>query len=105
MGVGRAIAYYSAKGWAAFIPVADMSRYDLIVDDGERLIKVEVKTTTRTNGEISLRTKGGNSTWSGIVKYISTSDCDVVFVVNLNTGGEREYPATELAGRSSVVIK
>ena len=86
LGIGRAIARYSAKGYAVFVPVADVSRYDLIVDTGERLLRVEVKTTTQLNGEVSLRTMGGNTSWNGIVKRISGDDCDVVFAVNLNTG-------------------
>jgi PD-(D/E)XK endonuclease len=67
LGIGRAIAHYSAKGYAVFVPVADVSRYDLIIDTGDRLLRVEVKTTTQLNGEVSLRTMGGNTSWNGLL--------------------------------------
>jgi len=105
IGVGRAIAYYSAKGWAVFTPVVDMSRYDLIIDNGDRLLRVEVKTTTREKGQVNLRTMGGNQSWNGVVKRISSSDCDIVFAVNLITGTEREYPVAELEGKSSISVR
>ena len=105
VGIGRAIAYYSAMGYAVFTPVADISRYDLIVDTGEQLLRVEVKTTTQASGEIALRTMGGNRTWDGVVKRISEADCDVVFAVNLTSGTEREFPAAQLAGRNSVTVR
>ena len=104
MGVGRAIAFYSAQGYAVFVPVSDISRYDLIVDTGEELLRVEVKTTRQSNNDVGLRTLGGNQSWNGEVKRISSSDCDVVFIVNLNTGTEREFLAKDLEGRSSVRV-
>ena len=104
IGVGRAIAHYSSKGYAVFIPVSDVSRYDLIVDTGEKLLRVEVKTTRSVRNDVSLRTLGGNQSWSGEIKRISSSDCDIVFVVNLNTGTEREFLASELEGRSTVKV-
>src|SRR5215467_1759420 len=83
IGVGHAIAHYSACGFAVFVPVAAIARYDLLVDTGERILRVEVKTTRQTDGEIDLRTRGGNRSWNGEVKRLSALDCDVVFAVNL----------------------
>ena len=100
VGIGRAIAYYSAKGYAVFVPVSDVSRFDLVVDTGEQLLRVEVKTTSRDNGTTQLRTY----TWSGEVKRVSTEDCDIVFIVNLNTGTEHEYPSAELHGRANIRV-
>ena len=105
IGIGRAIAHYFAKGYAVFVPVADVSRYDLIVDTGERLMRIEVKTTTQPKGEVSLRTMGGNTSWNGVVKRISRDDCDAVFAVNLNTGAEREFSVCEVEGKSSVTLR
>jgi PD-(D/E)XK endonuclease len=104
IGVGKAIAYYAAKGYAVFIPVSDVSRYDLIVDTGERLLRVEVKTTTQVNGHVRLTTQGGNQSWNRVIKKISSDECDLVFLVNLNTGSEQEYEASFLTGRSSIKV-
>lgn len=105
VGIGRAIAYYTSQGYAVFVPVADVSRYDLVVDTGTSLLRVEVKTTTQPGGAVGLRTKGGNSSWNGVVKRVSGTDCDVVFAVNLNTGAEREFSVRDLEGKSSVTLR
>jgi hypothetical protein len=105
IGVGHAVAYYAAKGYAVFIPVADVSRYDLIVDTGTELLRVEVKTTAQKSGAVTLRTAGGNQSWNGTVKRLSVDDCDLVFVVNILTGSQREYPIAEIAGRNQVTIR
>ena len=105
IGVGRAIAYYASKGYAVFVPISDVSRFDLVVDTGERLLRIEVKTSRRADGEIELRTKGGNRSWTGVVKRVRATDCDVVFAVNVATGGEREYPVSALAGMSTITVR
>lgn len=50
MGMCYAIAYYSKLGWTISIPVTDSQDYDLIVDTGTKLLKVQVKTTTQISG-------------------------------------------------------
>ncbi|HET6731126.1 group I intron-associated PD-(D/E)XK endonuclease [Mycobacterium sp.] len=104
IGVARAIAYYTGLGYTVFVPVADCARYDLIVDTGERLLRVEVKTSSQVKGEFTLRTMGGNQSWSGIIKKLSEADCDKVFLHHVGTGKEREFDISELAGRSSVKL-
>ena len=105
IGVAKAIAYFVSKGYAVFVPVSDCSRYDLIIDSGEKIMRVEVKTTKSANDQVMLRTVGGNQSWGGEVKRLSVEDCDVVFLVNLNNGVEREYTIEELAGRNSITLK
>ncbi len=105
IGVGRAIAYYSSRGYAVFVTISDVSRFDFVVDTGERLLRVEVKTTRQASGLIDLRTHGGNRSWSGVVKRLSETDCDIVFVVNVATGSEREYPVSALEGMSTITVR
>jgi len=76
-----------------------------VVDTGERLLRVEVKTSRQASGEIDLRTHGGNQSWTGVVKRVTATDCDVVFVVNVTTGGEREYPVSALEGMSTITVR
>lgn len=105
VGVAKAIAYFVAKGYAVFVPVTDCNRYDLLVDSGEKILRVEVKTTAAVSDNVGLRTKGGNQSWSGEIKRLSSDDCDIVFLVNLRNGVEREYPIEELAGRNSITLR
>lgn len=105
VGVARAIAYYTERGGKVFIPVSDVSRYDLIVDMEGKLIRVEVKTTMQENGEFALRTCGGNQSWNKVVKRIDVKDCDMVFLYNMFTGSEFERTAEELQGRCTIRLR
>lgn len=61
-GVGQAIAYYTSQGYTVSIPLNDTQKYDLIVDDGESLRRVQVKTTTHVKPSgfygVTLKTSG-----------------------------------------------
>jgi hypothetical protein len=102
IGIARAIAYYTESGCAVFVPVSDFSRYDLIVDTGERLERVEVKTSSQASREFTLRTMGGNQSWNGVAKHLSPDDCEKVFLVHTSTGVQREFDISDLAGRSTI---
>lgn len=104
IGVAKAIAYYGSKGFLVSIPIAEIKRYDLVVDDGVQLLKVEVKTTNSETNQVQLRTLGGNQSWNGVYKKLSADDCDRVYLVNLNNGVEREFFISELAGRTSIKL-
>jgi len=105
IGVGRAITYYTDKGYSVFVPVVDCNRYDLLVDTGEEILRVEVKTSTQKDGAVGLRTLGGNQSWNGEVKRLSKKDCDRVYLVQLYHNAEKEFDISELEGRSSVRVK
>lgn len=105
VGVAKAIAYYAAQGLPVFVPVSDISRFDLVVLRDGKLMRVEVKTTASITNEVSLRTKGGNKSGTGKEARISSEDCDLVYCVNLNNGIEREFEVKELEGRCSVTLK
>ncbi len=105
IGVAQAVAHFTSLGYAVFTPISDVSRFDLVVEKDTKLYKVEVKTTTRANGEVSLRTLGGNQSWSGVVKKMSSFDCDIVFMYNLSTKNATVMLATDLHNRSSIKIK
>lgn len=99
-----AIAHYTELGYSVAVPITDANRYDIIIDDGIKLQKVEVKTTTQKNGSVELRTLGGNQSWSGVAKRIKPEDCDLVFLVNLLTNRRVAFTSKELEGRNSIRI-
>ena len=101
-GIAMAIKFYTEKGYPVFIPVSDVSRYDLIIDTPLGLKRVEVKTTSAK--DIPLRTSGGNASWNGEVKRISSQECDIVFCYNIKTLAFKEFDAKDLEGRATIRI-
>ena len=82
IGMCYAMAYYSKLGWTISIPITDSQDYDLIVDNGVTLLKVQVKTTNQISEYgipvVSLKTNGGNK--SGCTsKNFDENKCDLVF--------------------------
>jgi hypothetical protein len=63
LGVVDAIAHFGGRGWSISMPLIDSQPYDLVVDDGVRLHRVQVKTTTYRSPSgtfiVSLATRGG----------------------------------------------
>lgn len=64
IGLGMAIAYFTAKKFIVSIPLNDSQSYDLVVDMDGSLKRVQVKTTSRkktsSKYEVELRSTGGN---------------------------------------------
>lgn len=65
IGLGTAIAYFTRNHYTISVPLNDSQDYDLIVDDGVKLYKVQIKTTRvrtkRNRYQVNLRVCGGNS--------------------------------------------
>ena len=66
VGLGRAIAYYTAKCIPVLIPLNDTQKYDLAIEKDNKLQRVSVKTTqglnrSKTYYEVQLK----NSTKNG----------------------------------------
>lgn len=84
IGMCYAIAYYSKMGWTISIPITDSQDYDLIVDTGSSLLKVQVKTTGQTAPSgvsvVSLRTNGGNKS-GNTSKNFDQNQCDLLFIM------------------------
>jgi hypothetical protein len=107
IGVGQAVAHYMSLGYVVCFPMTDSARYDLVVDDGNSLLRIQVKTSKykKPSGsyEVKLATSGGNQSWSGVVKKISKDECDKVFVYTLD-GDKYEFPAEFLDNKGSVTL-
>ena len=85
VGLGAAIAYYTQQGYTVCIPLTDSQDYDLIVDDGKKLNKVQVKSTASQTPygvySAGLRVCGGNQSWGGVVKKFNPKQVDLLFVL------------------------
>lgn len=100
-----AISYYIGKGFTVSKPINHSSDYDLIVDDGTSLKRVECKSSrykhSNTSYSVALRTSGGNSSWNGVVKRLSHNTSDLIFIYTID-GNIYEIPTVILSGRNTI---
>jgi hypothetical protein len=84
IGFSDAVAYFGGLGWSVSVPLIDSQPYDLVVDDGRQLQRVQVKTTTyRTRYGVycvQLCTNGGNQSFQ-TVKRFDPAACDLLYVL------------------------
>jgi hypothetical protein len=76
--------WFGAMGAAVFMPCFHSPDFDLVVDWGEGLLRVQVKTSAfvrRGRWEISVCTHGGNQSWNRLVKRLDPSRYDYLFVL------------------------
>ncbi len=98
IGEARAIYEYTRLGYTVSRTIFDSARYDLIIDDGTKLLRVQVKTSTYETKsgafEVGVKTSGGN-TRENTVRLRDENDYDVLFVL---TSSNRcwSIPAKEL---------
>lgn len=86
-GVSAAIHYYTMLNCLVSVPLSDTTKYDLLVDDGVDIRRVQVKTTQTSTDHgipvVQLSTQGGNQSWGGVISYISPDKVDEIFVLHL----------------------
>jgi hypothetical protein len=103
-GLGVAIAYFTGHLWTVCIPLTDSQAYDLVVDGGDGLRRVFVRTTTSKAGNghyfCGLRTLGGNRSFHTI-KHFDNTTVDLVFIV-CGDGTRYVIPAEEISNRNSI---
>jgi hypothetical protein len=85
IGLGAAIAWFTANGYCVAIPLADNQPYDLVVDGPDGLQRVQVKTTTRRQPKygsyvVQLETAGGNQSFHTRKPFDNTA-VDLLFVL------------------------
>lgn len=85
-GLSFAIAYFGCNGYTVSVPLNDTQDYDLIVDDGGSLQKVQVKATSQvdSNGEYSVSLKSSGGTKGIAYKNVRDTDIDLLFVLCSN---------------------
>ena len=106
LGEMSAMDWLASKGYGVNFPIGHSPDYDLIADDGESLVRVQVKTTTqymKRRWKVMICTRGGNQSWNGTVKWFSPSRCDWLFV--LVADGRRWFiPAEAVGGTSGLLL-
>jgi hypothetical protein len=106
LGEFSAIEWLGSRGYPVWFPLGHSPDCDLVTEIDGRLGKVQVKTSTVVRNrrfEVTLCTRGGNRSWSGIVKHFSTERCDWLFV--LAGDGRRWFiPADAVEGGAKIVL-
>src|SRR5215831_12568512 len=84
LGELSAVEWLGSQGYGVAVPFGHSPDYDLIADDGESLLRVQVKTSTRyqeRRWEVMICTRGGNQSWNRVAKLFDSSRCDWLFVL------------------------
>jgi hypothetical protein len=106
LGELSAIDWLVSQGYSVYLPLGHSPDCDLVADDGRALLRVQVKTSTVfRNGrwEITVCTRGGNQSWSGLVKHLDHTRIDYLFV--LVADGRRWFiPAEAIGGGCGILL-
>lgn len=85
VGEARAIYEFTKMGYTVCKPLSEGNKYDLIIDTGTSLKRVQVKTTTSKSRfgiyKVELRTTGGNQSFNKAVGR-QVEDYDILFIMN-----------------------
>ncbi|MBV9809921.1 MAG: hypothetical protein JO286_22255 [Solirubrobacterales bacterium] len=101
-----AINWLFSAGAQVYVPLFTDPDCDLVAAFADRIDRVQVKTCTcwRTKRwEVTLATRGGNQSWSGIVKRLDPTRCDALFV-HVGDGRRWYIPALALGGGSGILL-
>lgn len=110
IGEASAIEWFSSKGAVVWVPLGPSPKVDLIAEFEGGLRRVQAKTSTcwRVAGgagrwEVSLRTRGGNRSWSGTSKRFNGMAVDYLFVL-IGDGSRWVIPAPAVEGTAVIQL-
>ena len=105
-GEFSAIGWLLSRGARVYLPFEHSPDVDLVADLGGRLISVQVKTSTVfRDGRWSamIQTRGGNRSWSGVVKKFCPTQCDYLFV-HVGDGRRWWIPSDAVGGGTHLAL-
>lgn len=109
LGEASAIEWLTRLGATVCVPLGHSPHHDLIAEAAQRLLRVQVKTTTaieRTpdghpRWSVAICTNGGNQSWTGRAKRFDPAKVDALFV--LAGDGRRWFiPSAAIEGTVSM---
>src|SRR5215213_9633605 len=101
-----AIVWLAGQGYPVFKPLFHSPNYDLVADLGDRLVRIEVKSTTQRRAGrwcVAVRTCGGNQSWNRVTKKLCADRCDFLFVA-VGDGRRWFIPATDFGGGTLLLL-
>jgi PD-(D/E)XK endonuclease len=111
IGEMSAMEWLGAKGATVWVPFNHSPHVDLMAEWDERLVKVQVKTSTfrgpvmtgEERWKISIATNGGNRSWTGLAKKFDPTRVDYLFVL-VGDGRRWFIPAPFLEAVRSIAL-
>ena len=102
IATSRAVATFTAMGYDVSVPLTDSAAYDLVVDVGHQLLRVQCKFASNDRRQVDLRRIHSNS-GGYVVKRTAKGSYDWLYVLD---GANDEYLIKAcLAERRSVTLK
>ncbi len=109
LGEASAIEWLTRQGATVSAPLGHSPDYDLIAELNERLVRVQVKTSTfretTPNGHerwsAAIRTNGGNQSWTGTTKWFDPDKVDALFVL-VGDGRRWCIPSAAVEGTNTI---
>jgi hypothetical protein len=104
LGELSAMLWFGERGAAVFIPLFHSPDFDLIADWGVGPARVQVKTSAvfrKRRWDVKVCTRGGNRSWSGLVKYLDPSRYDYLFVL-VGDGRRWFIPAPSVEAKTAI---
>jgi hypothetical protein len=98
--------WLAAQGAHLYLPIGHSPDIDLIAELDGRLMRIEVKTSTcwrQNRWYVLISTRGGNQSWSGLVKYFDPQRCDYLFV-HVGDGRRWFIPTQTIECRSGMSL-
>jgi hypothetical protein len=107
IGELSAMDWLASRGAQIYVPVGHSPDVDVIARVDGQILRVEVKTTTHlTPGgrwKVMIATRGGNQSWSGLVKYFKRERCEYLFV-HVGDGRRWFIPSAAVEGRTGLSL-
>jgi hypothetical protein len=106
LGELSAMDWFASRGAIVCFPIGHSPDWDFVAELDGRLLRVQVKTCIafyQRRWSVSVCTRGGNQSWSGLVKRFDPSTCDYLFVV-VGDGRRWCIPSDALESKTSIAL-
>lgn len=111
IGELSAMEWLASKNAVVWVPFTHSPHVDLMAESEDRLVRVQVKTSTfrstKKSGEnrwhIAIATNGGNQSWTGLTKKFDPTRVDYLFVL-VGDGRRWFIPACLVEGARSLSL-
>jgi hypothetical protein len=104
LGELSALEWLVTHGYGIYLPYGHSPDCDLLAEDGSTVLRVQVKTSTvfaNNRWAVTVCTRGGNRSWSGLVKRLDASRIDYLFVL-VGDGRRWFIPANAIGAGTAV---
>jgi len=106
LGELSAAEWFASKGATVCFPFGHSPDWDLIAELDGRLFRIQVKSCIafqKGRWSVTVCTRGGNQSWSGLVKRFDPESCDYLFAV-VGDGRRWCIPSNALQGKTSIAL-